>query len=85
MTSETPTDDGAGAPPVKCVVWDLDNTVWSGVLMEDPDVELQAPAIEAIDALDRRGILHSLASRNEPELALRKLEELGIADYFLDP
>ena len=22
---------------IKCVVWDLDNTVWDGVLLEDAD------------------------------------------------
>ena len=25
---------------VKCVVWDLDNTLWRGTLLEDGDVEL---------------------------------------------
>ncbi len=82
------TDEGAAAthpPTVKCVVWDLDNTVWSGVLAEDPNVELRLDVFDAILALDRRGILHSVASRNDPDLALRKLEELGVVEYFLDP
>ena len=25
---------------VKCLVWDLDNTLWHGTLLEDPKVEL---------------------------------------------
>src|SRR5215469_11895502 len=24
---------------IKCVVWDLDNTVWNGILLEDENVE----------------------------------------------
>jgi FkbH-like protein len=35
--------------------------------------------------LDRRGILNSIASRNDPDLALRKLEALGLKEYFLYP
>ncbi|MGI9605997.1 MAG: HAD-IIIC family phosphatase [Acidimicrobiales bacterium] len=71
--------------PVKCVVWDLDNTVWSGVLLEGDDVEIRGHVRDTIDTLDQRGILHSVASRNDPEAALAKLDELGLADYFLHP
>ena len=70
---------------VKCVVWDLDNTVWDGVLLEDPRVTLRRPVVEAIKALDERGVLHSIASRNDHDAAMAKLAELGIAEYFLYP
>jgi FkbH-like protein len=70
---------------VKCVVWDLDNTLWDGVLLEDGPVPLRDGAREVIRALDERGILQSIASRNEPAVALARLEELGIAEFFLDP
>ncbi|WP_437786890.1 HAD-IIIC family phosphatase [Sorangium sp. So ce1097] len=70
---------------VKCVVWDLDNTLWDGVLLEDPGVTLRRPVVEVIEALDERGILHSIASRNDPDAALAKLAELGIAECFLYP
>ncbi len=70
---------------VKCVIWDLDNTIWDGVLLEDPNVTLRRPVVEVIKALDERGILHSIASRNDPEAAMTKLAELGIAEYFLYP
>ncbi|MGW0249793.1 HAD-IIIC family phosphatase [Nocardia goodfellowii] len=69
----------------KCVVWDLDNTLWDGVLLEDGDVELRPGVRHTLEVLDERGILHSIASRNDPEAALSKLEELGVADYFLYP
>ena len=70
---------------VKCVVWDLDNTIWDGVLLEDQQVTLRTGVLEALRELDRRGILNSIASRNDAELALAKLDELGIKDYFLYP
>ncbi|PXX71232.1 HAD superfamily phosphatase (TIGR01681 family)/FkbH-like protein [Nocardia tenerifensis] len=71
---------------IKCVVWDLDHTLWDGVLLENAAVTDLKPGIrETIVALDERGILHSIASRNDPEIAAAKLEELGIAEYFLHP
>ncbi|HYX22776.1 MAG TPA: HAD-IIIC family phosphatase, partial [Thermoanaerobaculia bacterium] len=70
---------------IKCVVWDLDDTVWDGILLEDPEVRLRPPVVEILRALDERGILHSIASRNEHDLAMAKLRELGIDDYFLYP
>ena len=72
-------------PTIKCVVWDLDNTVWDGILLEDASVRLKPRIHHVLDMLDRRGILHSIASRNDRELAMTKLREFGIADYFLYP
>lgn len=73
----------AGA--IKCVVWDLDDTLWKGVLLEDGAVELCDEVLRVVRTLDERGILQSVASRNEPSHALAKLEELGVAEYFLYP
>jgi len=70
---------------VKCVVWDLDHTLWDGVLLEDPDVHLREDVVAIIRALDERGILHSIASRNDRKLAMAKLREFGIDHYFLYP
>ena len=70
---------------VKCVVWDLDNTLWDGVLLEDGAVRLRREMAEAIVALDQRGILQSIASRNDAETAMAELTRLGLADYFLYP
>lgn len=56
---------------VKCVIWDLDNTLLSGVYLESgqqpppPDPALTAVAVE----LGTRGIIHAVASRNPPEAA----------------
>lgn len=70
---------------VKCVVWDLDDTVWDGVLLEGGAGELRPGVRETIEELDRRGILHSVASKNEPGPTLARLENLGLARYFLHP
>jgi FkbH-like protein len=75
----------APARKIKCVVWDLDHTIWDGVLLEDARVTLRPGVRETIATLDARGILHSIASRNEFEPALAKLREFGLADYFLYP
>ncbi|MCC6585332.1 MAG: HAD-IIIC family phosphatase [Bryobacterales bacterium] len=71
-------------PAAKCVVFDLDHTLWSGVLLEG-DVLLKDGVRDVLKALDERGILLSLASKNSREHAHEKLVELGIEEYFLYP
>lgn len=68
----------------KCVVWDLDNTLWDGVCLEG-DVSIREDVKAAIRELDRRGILHSIASRGDEETANNTLQRFGLADYFLVP
>lgn len=70
---------------IKCVVWDLDNTLWKGVLLEDDRVYLRSNVINAIETLDNRGILQSIASKNERTKVIAKLEELGLSKFFLYP
>jgi len=70
---------------IKCVVWDLDYTIWNGILMEDRCVELRPNIVKIIQTLDERGILQSIASRNEHDLAIAKLKEFGLDEYFIYP
>ncbi|MFI1769702.1 HAD-IIIC family phosphatase [Streptomyces sp. NPDC020800] len=70
---------------VKCLVWDLDNTVWDGTLLEDPNVDLFPGIRDVIVELDSRGILHSVSSKNDHDLAWQHLEKLGLAEYFVHP
>ncbi|WP_156755619.1 HAD-IIIC family phosphatase [Actinokineospora pegani] len=79
MTEET------AVRTVKVVVWDLDNTVWDGVLLEDERVTLRPGIVEVVAELDRRGILQSVASRNDHDTAVAALREHGLLDYFLYP
>lgn len=74
-----------GQKEIKCVIWDLDNTIWEGVILEDTDVKLKKGIRDIIIALDSRGILHSIASKNNQEDAMQKLREFGLEEYFLYP
>lgn len=81
--------DATGQPQrkVKLLVVDLDHTLWDGILIERPDGEFSLkPGIrEVLTALDERGILLSIASRNNEADATRVLERLGILHLFLHP
>jgi methoxymalonate biosynthesis protein len=70
---------------VKCLVWDLDNTLWQGTLLEDPEVQVPGQIRDLIAELDSRGILQSIASKNDHDHAWQRLEELGLAEYFVHP
>lgn len=70
---------------IKCIVWDLDNTVWDGVLLEDEAVILRPEVARHIKRLDEMGILQSVASKNDRGVAMAKLAELGLSDIFLYP
>lgn len=70
---------------LKCVVWDLDNTFWQGVLSEGDELDVVESAVAAIKALDERGVLNSIASRNDETLAMQKIDSLGLREYFLYP
>ena len=61
----------SGPVPVKCVVWDIDNTLLTGVFLEAGDRPPAAdPVLAAVLAeLGGRGILHALASKNPPAAA----------------
>jgi methoxymalonate biosynthesis protein len=56
---------------IKCVVWDIDNTLLDGVFLESPDrpPSPDAGLLAAARELSERGILQALASRNPPEAA----------------
>lgn len=75
------------AEKVKCVVWDLDQTLWDGVLVEEDPKSLQMkPGIlEVMQTLDSRGILNSIASKNDYDNAMTMLRKLGIDKLFLAP
>ena len=75
------------ATKAKVVVWDLDHTIWDGILVEDGAEGLRVrPGIrEVIEALDARGILQSVASKNDHAPAMAALRHHGLSDYLLVP
>jgi len=70
---------------VKCLVWDLDDTVWAGTLLEGDPVTVRDGVRNVIETLDRRGIVHSIASRADRVAALAKLHQLQLSEWFLHP
>lgn len=55
---------------IKCVVWDLDDTVWPGAAIESDEVpEPYQRVLALLDGLEARGIVSSAASRGDPSVA----------------
>jgi FkbH-like protein len=70
---------------IKCVVWDLDGTIWNGVLLEGDTVQLRSDIVNIIQTLDQRGILQSIASKNDHDAAMEVIRDLELDEYFLYP
>ncbi len=87
LSSAIHTNQSSSDVKGKCVVWDLDNTVWQGTLAEDgiDGIVLDERIPPIIRELDRRGILQSIASKNDMQPALAALEGFGLKDFFLYP
>ncbi|UNO38535.1 HAD-IIIC family phosphatase [Streptomyces sp. MST-110588] len=74
--------EATAAPTVKCLVWDLDGTVWDGTVLEGDAPRPFPAALETLRTLDERGILHAVASRSDPGAAAAHLAEHGLTDLF---
>ena len=72
---------------VKCIAWDLDNTLWKGILVEDgvDAIVVNEDAVRLIKDLDRKGIVHTILSKNDHKNAWKALEKFGLAEYFIFP
>lgn len=40
---------------IKCIIWDLDNTVWDGIISEMDSVVLNQNIIKVIEEFNKRG------------------------------
>jgi FkbH-like protein len=69
---------------VKMIIWDLDDTLWNGTLAEG-HIEFIDERAELIKCLATRGIISSIASKNDYQAARDVLEQAGIWDYFVFP
>ena len=86
-TMAAPPPAAGKAATWKCIVWDLDNTLWDGTLIEDgmENIRVRQSVVDVIKETDKRGILHSIASKNNPEDAMKVLRMSGLDDLFLHP
>ncbi|MBL8659355.1 MAG: HAD-IIIC family phosphatase [Rhodospirillales bacterium] len=73
----------AEPPAIKCVVFDLDNTLWRGTLLEAGGTEVAPPTRRVLESLDRRGILLAIASKNDRGPALDRLRDFGLDGMFV--
>ncbi len=83
----SPDGPGEAAPttldgPVKLVVWDLDDTLWTGTLSEGP-VVLDPATADLVRALNRRGIVNSICSKNDAGAVRDRLEQVDLWEEFV--
>ena len=70
--------------PVRLVVWDLDETFWSGTLTEG-GMGYRRDVHDMVITLARRGIVSSICSKNDHDRVKAILEAEGIWEYFVFP
>jgi FkbH-like protein len=78
-------DLAAPAPAVKCLVWDLDGTLWPGIQAEGDAPLPHSEWLALIETLSARGIVQSVASRNDPAAGARLLSHPALAGRFVAP
>jgi len=69
---------------IKLVIWDLDDTFWSGTLSEGGGVSI-SENLELVKELSDRGIVNSICSKNDFKCACDRLVEQGVWDLFVFP
>ena len=69
---------------IKLIIWDLDETFWSGTLSEG-DVVVPDGNVQLLRNLTDCGIINSICSKNEFEPTKKRLQELGVWDLFVFP
>ena len=66
---------------VRLLIWDLDDTFWSGTLTEG-GIETIERNVVIVKTLAERGIVSSICSKNDLAKVKAKLERIGLWDYF---
>ncbi|MFQ6330730.1 HAD-IIIC family phosphatase [Nocardia sp. CWNU-33] len=69
-------------PALRCLVWELDNTLWDGVVCDATSTIPRPEAVRALQVLSDRGIWHAVASRSDRERTLDKLYRHGLYEMF---
>ena len=69
---------------IKLIIWDLDDTFWSGTLSEG-GVGVPEENIRLLKDLTDCGIINSICSKNDFEPTKKRLLELGIWELFVFP
>ncbi len=68
---------------IKCIVWDLDNTIWDGIIDENKPISKLKPQIDRIlKCAYEAGIINAIVSKNQENEAKNLMSKLGILEYF---
>ena len=67
---------------IKLIIWDLDNTIWSGVLSEEK-VSINPNFVKLIKNLTDYGIVNSICSKNNQSQVYKELEKNHIKEFFV--
>ena len=69
---------------IKLIIWDLDDTLWTGTLSEG-GYQLPKAHCQLIKDLTDAGIINSICSKNEYEPTKVELQTVGLWEYFVFP
>jgi FkbH-like protein len=69
---------------IKLIIWDLDNTFWTGTITENEISPIQRNS-DLIISLANCGIINSICSKNDYDTCEQKLKELNVLEYFVFP
>lgn len=67
---------------IKLIIWDLDETFWNGTISEE-SVQLVPDHVEFIKNLSDMGIVNSICSKNDYDVAKNRLEKDELWNYFV--
>ncbi len=71
--------------PIRLVVWDLDETFWSGTLSEGGVQHFIQAHHDLVINLSHRGIMNAICSKNDFAPVQTIMEKLGLWEYFIFP
>lgn len=69
----------------KLLIWDLDETLWTGTLAEGEELAPREQFFEAIRQLNTQGLVNAIVSKNDYHEAKERLIQFGYWDLFVFP
>ena len=67
---------------IKLIIWDLDETFWKGTISEEK-IDAIKDNIEFLKNTTDMGIINSICSKNDFDVAKKQLESLDVWQYFV--
>ena len=68
---------------IKCIAWDLDDTIWYGTYDSNDSLKLNEDIIELVKYGYNNGLINVIVSKNHQDLIEPILKELNIEKYFV--